>query len=191
MKVLVDRLALLAERHPKIKLYRGQGAMVVLKNMGKVTGGLDRQYQAFLTETNGASVLDYCFLGFKNPELGLNLYDNIMEMWALDSLLAMKFWAFAGTSTGESFGYLARKNAHGSHFIGLYRESQPETVTVIASSFEYFLAAFIDKVETLLATGADTYWLPDDAWAVPNPADTELASYLDANGASHYPLDQD
>jgi hypothetical protein len=192
MKDIISSIENLSTDPEKIKLFKSYGTMVVLKNMGKVTGGLDKEYMSFLMETNGASILDYCFLGFKNRELGLNLYENIMDFWQADNSLAMKFWAFAGTSAGDAFGYLDLKNKKGSHFIAYYTPDEPEQVTVIASRFELFMRKFIAEIQTLIQTNDDSFWIEDDTWMTSqgevSVEDDELQEFLATNGSSYYKL---
>ncbi|MCK3836957.1 MULTISPECIES: SMI1/KNR4 family protein [Pseudomonas] len=192
MKDIVSSIENLSTDPEKIKLFRSYGTMVVLKNMGKVTGGLDKEYMSFLMETNGASILDYCFLGFKNRELGLNLYENIMDFWQADNSLAMKFWAFAGTSAGDAFGYLDLKNKKGSHFIAYYTPDQPEQVTVISSCFELFMRKFIAEIQILIQASDDSFWIEDNAWMTSQGGslvdDVELQEFIATNGSAYYKL---
>lgn len=192
MKDIISSIENLSTDPEKIKLFKSYGTIVVLKNMGKVTGGLDKEYMSFLMETNGASILDYCFLGFKNRELGLNLYENIMDFWQADNSLAMKFWAFAGTSAGDAFGYLDLKNKKGSHFIAYYTPDEPEQVTVIASRFELFMRKFIAEIQTLIQTNDDSFWIEDNTWMTSqgeaSVEDDELQKFLATNGSSYYKL---
>jgi len=192
MKDIISSIENLSTDPEKIKLFKSYGTMVVLKNMGKVTGGLDKEYMSFLMETNGASILDYCFLGFKNRELGLNLYENIMDFWQADNSLAMKFWAFAGTSAGDAFGYLDLKNKKGSHFIAYYTPDKPEQVTVIASRFELFMRKFIAEIQTLIQTNDDSFWIEDNTWMTSqgeaSVEDDELQEFLATNGSPYYKL---
>ena len=192
MKDIVSSIENLSTDPEKIKLFRSYGTMVVLKNMGKVTGGLDKEYMAFLMETNGASILDYCFLGFKNRELGLNLYEIVMDFWQADNSLAMKFWAFAGTSAGDAFGYLDLKNKKGSHFIAYYTPDQPEQVTVISSCFELFMRKFITEIQILIQANDDSFWIEDNTWMTSQEGssvdDVELQDFLATNGSAYYKL---
>lgn len=109
MKDIVSSIENLSTDPEKIKLFRSYGTMVVLKNMGKVTGGLTRSTWRSWWRPTGRLFLITVFR-FQNRELGLNLYENVMDFWQADNSLAMKFWAFAGTSAGDAFGYLDLKN---------------------------------------------------------------------------------
>lgn len=106
METIITNIEKLAKVSPYIKLYKTFGSDVILRNIGKITGEVDKQHIDFLLNTNGASILDYCFLGMKNRKLGANVYENIRELWQADSLLTFRFWGIVGTSCGENFGYL-------------------------------------------------------------------------------------
>ena len=62
MNVIINHIEKLSKTSKYIKLYRNFDTKVILRNMGKITGEVDKQYIRFLMETNGASILDYCFL---------------------------------------------------------------------------------------------------------------------------------
>ena len=66
MDAIITYIEELAQISPYIKLYRDFNSNVILRNIGKITGEVDKQYVEFLLKTNGASILDYCFLGLKN-----------------------------------------------------------------------------------------------------------------------------
>lgn len=190
MKDVVSRIERLSADREKVRVFRDHGTMVVLKNMGKVTGGLDKEYMSFLMETNGASILDYCFLGFKNRELGLNLYENVMDFWQADNALAMKFWAFAGTSGGDAFGYLDLKNRKDTHFIGYYTPTERGRITVIASCFELFMDKFLIEIQAAIQADAEAFWIEDDAWMTSQRSssvdDGEWRDFLATNKGAHY-----
>ena len=63
MDAIITYIEKLAQISPYIKLYRDFNSNVILRNIGKITGEVDKQYVEFLLKTNGASILDYCFLG--------------------------------------------------------------------------------------------------------------------------------
>ena len=81
MKAIIDRIEKLSKLSQYVKLYKNYDAKIILRNMGKITGEVDKQYISFLMETNGASIMDYCFLGIKNNNLGMNVYDNMIDLW--------------------------------------------------------------------------------------------------------------
>ena len=140
----------LSKLSPYIKLYRNFDSKTILKHIGKITGEIDRQYVEFLMKTNGASILDYCFLGLKNHNLGMNIYDNMRDLWLLDCTLIMRFWGFCRTSSGENFGYLDKVDSSGNHYIGYYSTSEPEHVFLVASSFKIFMNKFLKQLESTL-----------------------------------------
>ena len=59
MDAIVTYIEKLAQISPYIKLYRDFNSNVILRNIGKITGEVDKQYVEFLLKTNGASILDY------------------------------------------------------------------------------------------------------------------------------------
>ena len=94
MDAIITYIEKLAQISPYIKLYRDFNSYVILRNIGKITGEVDKQYVEFLLKTNGASILDYCFLGLKNHTLGVNVYDNMRELWQSDCLLTFRLWLY-------------------------------------------------------------------------------------------------
>lgn len=188
MKSIISQIENLSNDTTKVRLYKNNNPLVIFKNAGKVPGGLDKEYMLFLTETNGASIFDYCFLGFKNKSLGLNLYENVMDFWQADNSLAVKFWAFAGTSFGEAFGYLDLKNNKGSHFIGRYDINQPGKVIIIASSFTLFMIDFINRIKPLADASDECHWINEFSWKNSNIDDIELQEHLKINNSNEYNL---
>lgn len=188
MKSIISQIESLSNDTAKVRLYKNDDPLVIFKNAGKVPGGLDKEYMLFLTETNGASIFDYCFLGFKNKNLGLNLYENVMDFWQADNSLAVKFWAFAGTSFGEAFGYLDLKNKKGSHFIGRYDINQPGKVIIIASSFTLFMIDFINRIKPLADASDECLWINESSWKNSNIDDIELQELLKINNSNEYNL---
>ena len=132
--------------------------------MGKITGEVDKQYISFLMETNGASIMDYCFLGIKNNNLGMNVYDNMIDLWQIDNLLALRFWGIMGTSNGENFGYLNKIDSNGNHFIGYYNFNEPGQVYLVASSFEIFMNKFLTQVELTLGVDKNAIYIASNDW---------------------------
>ena len=182
----------LSKLSPYIKLYRNFDPKIILKHIGKITGEIDRQYVDFLLKTNGASILDYCFLGLKNHNLGMNIYDNMSELWFLDCSLAMRFWGICGTSSGENFGYLDKVDSSGNHYIGYYSTNEPEHVYLVASSFKIFMNKFLQQVESTLTIDKKAIYIDNNDWFL-NPQkliinDIEMDQYLQSQGTSEYKL---
>jgi hypothetical protein len=160
--------------------------------MGKITGEIDKQYISFLMETNGASILDYCFLGMKNNQLGINVYDNIRELWQVDNLLTFRFWGIIGTSCGENFGYLDKIDSDGNHFIGYYNTNEPEQVYLVASSFKIFMSKFLKQVELTLEIDKNAIYVANNDWFLNQEKliidDNEMDQYLQNHETSKYNL---
>ena len=175
-----------------LQMYRNFDPKIILKHIGKITGEIDRQYVDFLLKTNGASILDYCFLGLKNHNLGMNIYDNMSELWFLDCSLAMRFWGICGTSSGENFGYLDKVDSSGNHYIGYYSTNEPEHVYLVASSFKIFMNKFLQQVESTLTIDKKAIYIDNNDWFL-NPQkliinDIEMDQYLQSQGTSEYKL---
>ena len=192
MNGVIERIRQLAVKSKYVKLYEDFGSEIVLRHIGKVTGEVDRQYLDFLLKTNGASILDYAFLGLKNRELGVNLYENIRELWQMDCMLTFKFWGFAGSSFGANFGYLDQQDSCGNHFIGYYSHHEPERVRVVASSFAIFIDKFVQEVEATLLEDANAIDFSGEEWFMDVDrlcvGDAELHSYLYRVGSVEYDL---
>lgn len=192
MDEIIVHIEELSKLSPYIKLYRNFDPKIILKHIGKITGEIDRQYVDFLLKTNGASILDYCFLGLKNHNLGMNIYDNMSELWFLDCSLAMRFWGICGTSSGENFGYLDKVDSSGNHYIGYYSTNEPEHVYLVASSFKIFMNKFLQQVESTLTIDKKAIYIDNNDWFL-NPQkliinDIEMDQYLQSQGTSEYKL---
>jgi len=192
MKDIIDYIEKLSKISNYIKLYKNFDNKVILKNFGKITGEVDKQYIDFLMNTNGASILDYCFLGMKNNELGVNVYENIRELWQADNLLTFRFWGIVGTSGGENFGYLDKKDSVGNHFIGYYSNEKPEHVYLVASSFKIFMNKFLKQIELTLTIDRGAICLLNNDWFINSEEliidDSEMTQYLLNQATSEYNL---
>lgn len=51
MNVIINHIEKLSKTSKYIKLYRNFDTKVILRNMGKITGEVDKQYIRFLMET--------------------------------------------------------------------------------------------------------------------------------------------
>ena len=192
MDEIIAHIEELSKLSPYIKLYRTFDPKIILKHIGKITGEIDRQYVDFFLNTNGASILEYCFLGLKNHKLGMNIYDNMSELWFLDCSLAMRFWGICGTSSGENFGYLDKVDSSGNHYIGYYSTNEPEHVYLVASSFKIFMNKFLQQVESTLTIDKKAIYIDNNDWFL-NPQkliinDIEMDQYLQSQGTSEYKL---
>ncbi|HRD59657.1 MAG TPA: hypothetical protein PL137_02030, partial [Nocardioides sp.] len=188
---LIARLERLARASRYVTLYPDFGRTLVLKHIGKVIGAVDRPYVEFLMRTNGASVLDHCFLGLKNPALGANLYDHMRELWQVDNMLAVRFWGCVGDSTGDVFGYVAQTNSSGGRFWGHYSLDVPGRVDLVASSFAIFMDKFLSEIERALAADPGALGLTSHGWFLQRDrlveGDAELARYLQGRESTEYP----
>ena len=143
---ILDRINKLSMSSPYIKKYSSNPANI-LKGMGNIIGEIDKQHIEFLKLTNGASILDYCFLGFKNPNLyPRNIYEEMLEVWHNNPLTSNIFWCIAGNSIGEYFGYIPKKDSKGNHFIAYFTNKNPDEIILVSSSFNIFINKFIDAV---------------------------------------------
>lgn len=191
MDAIIAYIEKLAKISPYIKLYRNFDSNVILRNIGKITGEVDTEYVDFLLKTNGASILDYCFLGLKNRNLGANVYDNMRELWQFDCLLTFRFWGIVGTSCGEHFGYLDKKDSSGNHYIGYYSANEPEHVYLVASSFNIFVDKFLKQVEATLTIDKNAIYIDNDWFINPQKLiidDIEMAQCLQSQETSEYNL---
>lgn len=191
METIITNIEKLAKVSPYIKLYKTFGSDVILRNIGKITGEVDKQHIDFLLNTNGASILDYCFLGMKNRKLGANVYENIRELWQADSLLTFRFWGIVGTSCGENFGYLDKLDNSGNHYIGYYSISEPEHIYFVASSFNIFINKFLKQIELALIIDKDAINIDNDWFLNPQKLiidDIEIAQCLQSQKTTEYNL---
>ena len=192
MQDILNRLKKLSAISAYVQLYENFDKNIVLKHIGKVTGEIDRPYIDFLMLTNGASVLDYCFFGMKNRNLGANLYDNVTELWKIDNLLTFRFWGCIGDSIGNSFGYLDKKNDSGEHYFGYHSLNSPGKVYLVASSFFVFMEKFLSQIELTVAKSKAAIGLDGNDWFMDKAklieCDKEMEIYLKDSTGTEYPL---
>ncbi|MCL1916781.1 MAG: SMI1/KNR4 family protein [Peptococcaceae bacterium] len=192
MKDILDRLKKLSAISAYVQLYEDFDNSVVLKHMGKITGEIDRPYIDFLMLTNGASVLDYCFFGFKNKNLGGNLYDNVTDLWRDDNLLTFRFWSCIGDSIGNSFGYLDKKNTSGGHYFGYHSLYSPGKVYLVSSSFSVFMEKFLSQIELAVAKNKNAIGLEGNDWFMDRARliehDKEMEAFLQDTKGTEYSL---
>ncbi|HEY5749430.1 MAG TPA: SMI1/KNR4 family protein [Chryseolinea sp.] len=151
MNSIEMRLAELSRRSSQIVLYQDFDFDATLKRVGQMPVKFDTQLLSFLRFSNGVSIFDYCFMGFKNNQLGIDIDENVEELKFATDILTDEFVAFMGTSSSDLFGYLLNMvDAHGNHPIAYNNLNEPRKVFVIASSFEGFMHTFLDDVEDML-----------------------------------------
>lgn len=180
MKEILIRIADLKTKYTC--LYTDFDNNFIMKHVGKIPGIVDSEHVYFLKETNGASILDYCFFGLKNKKLGANVYDVMIDLWYGDNSLSQKFWGMIATSTGEYFGYLDKENNSGGHFVGYYNSNMPEKVYIVASSFSVFLDKFLSKIEVELSKNNEILDMDEKYWSMNVNAlienDPEMQAYI-------------
>lgn len=145
----------LAEESGQVELYPQYGRLVIFRNIGKILGACDRQYVDFLCLSNGMRAFGHEFYGFKSQELRPYLHDHMLSLCAWDSMLAGSFWGFASSSSGVKWGYLAKVDSRGNHYIGAYDRARRREVFLIASSFNIFLWKFLSGLQAALRKGEE------------------------------------
>jgi hypothetical protein len=156
MKEIFEKLQALSLLSNQIILYKGD-VKDTMKGIGRVVGKFDSDLLEFLKITNGASILDYCFMGFKNKKLGYDIDKFMGDFWMSNNRMAGHFLPFMITSTGDVFGYLTDVvDMNGRHPIGYYNSSRDETLSIIGSSFGNFMKTFLEDIEeTLIKNESD------------------------------------
>jgi hypothetical protein len=174
MKNYIEKLKDLANKYPNdVRLYPPKDLKNLAKLPGKIPGSFNKQIFDFLKVTNGASILDYCFYGYQNPKLGLNIEKNSVDYWVTHNHIAGLIIPFMSSSSGQNFGYLIKWTETSNQPI-VYFTDDPRHTTLIASSFDLFLQVFLIDVEECLKRGEDievdiqgwptdfTHWLEAD-----------------------------
>jgi hypothetical protein len=152
-----------------ISLYENVNLKNLYKGVGRVPGEFNKELLEFLKLTNGASILDYCFLGIKNMKLGTNLDKFYLELWSNNNQLAGRIIPFISSSVGDNFGYLIGEHRNGE--IVYYNNEYTDRMWVIGSSFNIFMTTFLDDVEHTINNAEDELILTVE---IPNwPIDTE------------------
>ena len=145
----------LAEESGQVELYPQYGRLVILRNIGKILGACDRQYVEFLCLSNGMRAFGHEFYGFKSQELRPYLHEYMCDLWAWDFMLSSSFWGFSSSPSGFKWGYLAKVDSAGNHYIGAYDLARPREVILVASSFNVFLWKFLSGLQTALRKGEE------------------------------------
>lgn len=151
---MIDKKKLdeLAHKYPKdIVLYK-QDLKTLMKLPGRIPGEFDLQLLDFLKITNGASILDYRFYGFKNISFTPSFDQNLRDKWYEWQHIAGTIIPFVGSSSNIGFGYLEKVTFQGGHPIVFFSEF-PEDTTVVASGFDIFFNDFLCNVEASLLLG--------------------------------------
>lgn len=159
----------------RITLYKNVDLKILMKSIGKVPGKFDSDLLELLKFTNGASILDYCFLGFKNPRLGVDIDKFMFELWSSHEFTAGRVLGFMITSTSETFGYLIDVvDDKGRHPIVYCSDNRK--LYLLASSFSAFMISFVGEISDTLknTTQALPLYIEKEGW----PKDT---SYWKSN----------
>lgn len=145
----------LAEESDQVELYPQYGRLVILRNIGKILRACDRQYVDILCLSNGMRAFGHEFYGFKSQELRPYLHDHMLSLWAWDFMLSSSFWGFSSSPSGLKWGYLAKVDSAGNHYIGSYDRTRRREVFLIASSFNVFMWKFLSGLQTALRKGEE------------------------------------
>jgi hypothetical protein len=193
MQSIINRLDNLATISEYVRLYKDFDRIITFKSIGKIPGAVDPSYVNFLTITNGASVLDNGFLGFKNRSIYIDLDKNITDLWRMDPLLTFRFWGCMSDTIGNSFGYINKKNKLGGYYFGHYSMHDFGRVNLVASSFSIFMDKFLSQVEATVSKDKEATDLDsDNDWFMKRDIlvenDSEIADFLKDKQNTEYQL---
>lgn len=147
LELIIKKINQLTTKSKYIKLYE-ENPLKILRGQGKIIGDIDELHLNFLKKTNGLSLLDVCFLGFKNTRLyPANIYDEMSYLWSKDCTTTLVFWCIAGNSVGEYFGYISKRNHNREHYIAYYNENKPGNIKIVSSNFNIFIYKLLLNVE--------------------------------------------
>ena len=140
-----EKLLALAEKTQSIRLYPPADIRLSSRSISKIPGKFDSALQSFYELSNGASLLDYCILGCKNPRIR-DVADHTLSLWATNDSLALDFVGFMTTSAGQEFGYLQETNSGGAHVVAVLPELSSQSMLPLASSVGSFLRVLTMKL---------------------------------------------
>jgi hypothetical protein len=164
ISILHRQLKELSAQAESIVLFPPADVRMMSRSVGKLPGPFDHQMLAFYGLSNGASLLDYCVAGCKNPRL-IDVADHTLSLWAANDLLALDFIGFMTTSAGQEFGYLHDTESSGLHIVAVLPELSSGGVLPIASSVGRFFRSFVQKLATTIVTKPDSLYIADPpAW---------------------------
>jgi len=160
MDSINEKCLALSRRSEQIILYQKFSFDKTLERVSRLPYPFDNQLLEFLKFTNGASMFDYCFMGFNNNRLGSDIDEDVESSAIANPLLAGELISFMGTSTSDIFGYLVNMvDEFGNHAIAYNSLHYPQKIFVIASSFENFMKTFLDDVEDTLHSRREAKFL--------------------------------
>jgi hypothetical protein len=154
------RLRNLSVRAKSVVLFPPADVRLMSRSVGKLPGPFDEELLSFYQLSNGASLLDYCVAGCKNPRL-VDLADHTLNLWAANDLLALDFIGFMTTSAGHEFGYLHDTASKGSHVVAVLPELSAGGLLPIASSVSRFFQGFVRKLEMTVARNPDSLYIAE------------------------------
>lgn len=146
-----EKLKILAGFYPNdIRLYyqNEEGKRKLMKYIGRIPSRFDRYLLDFLILTNGASILDYCFMGFKNNKLAYSIDEYTLLFWQENNQFALKAIPFMKTSLNQHFCYWIENDKTDIHIIVYI--SPTGKVLPIATNFLKFITTFTEDIETTI-----------------------------------------
>ncbi|OJH37301.1 hypothetical protein [Cystobacter ferrugineus] len=162
--VLLERFRALTKVSDKVVLYPGAELRMIMRTEGNLPGYLDPELVSFCKFTNGMNVLDCCFAGCKNREIG-DVANNTLNLWKANDLLAGCFVGFMRTSSGAHFGYLSDfPGSAGTHPVAVLRNVREPGVLVLTTSISKFLESLVDEVEWTLEHDKKALRVAKEGW---------------------------
>ncbi len=158
MNDVIEKLEKLSVTNDSITLYKPLDLKNLYKGVGRTIGEFNKELLELLKITNGASILDYCLLGFKNNKLGTDIDKLVYELWSSNDNLAGTFIGFMLDNIGGTFGYLIGSEFEKLNYkpIGYSNPEEPEILYIIGSSFRNFFLNFLDDVKYTIESNDST-----------------------------------
>jgi hypothetical protein len=164
-----EQLEQLKQAFPEaVRLYRGAIDAEILRTEDSLNlkiSEIASEWLEFLRYTNGASLLDYCFLGAMTTRIA-SISEVNLELWRFNPWAREHFLSFLGDSTGMAIGFVRRDQE--ARCIGYMREMYDTVVLPIASSFTTFISSFLEDVQITLRT-----WKPQLGEEIPYEIKTQ------------------
>jgi hypothetical protein len=164
-----EQLEQLKQAFPEaVKIYRSATDVEILQTQDALNLNISdivSEWPEFLRYTNGASLLDYCFLGAMTTRIA-SISEVNLELWRFNPWAREHFLAFLGDSTGMGIGFV--RQGQEVRCIGYMREMYDMIVLPIASSFTSFISSFLEDVQVTLRT-----WKPQPGEEIPYEIKTQ------------------
>ncbi|MVM32135.1 hypothetical protein GO755_18945 [Spirosoma sp. HMF4905] len=164
MEEILERLNQLSYQYPKdVILYphTKESYLKVMKGIGRIPDKFNLYLLEFLKFTNGASILDYCFLGFKNRRLGIDFDTYMGEFWHEHNRYAFALPFMRNTQKEHFCLWMEPGEAfHSVVYIDMNAEKNP---LPIASNFFHFMDTFISDLANSLSKG-ETIYIAENDW---------------------------